>query len=94
MTDGKLPLGIMRQAVMKMDSFISDIYECMEDDDLTNEQRATFGQIAEMAGSMQAAIVNMSNSEIEESEFINEQIPMDEIEQYPGSNDDLLDEPI
>lgn len=94
MGDNKLPLGIMRQAVMKMDSFISDIHECIEDEDLSTEQRDIFYQLSEMAGSMQAAIVNMANTEIGEEDFLSENIPLDNIDPYPGTSDDLLDEQI
>lgn len=94
LSDNKLPLGIMRQAIMKMDSFISDIHECMEDEDVTDDQKYVFQQIVETAGNMEAAIVNMASVEIPEEDFLRETITPDPIDPYPGTDDDLLDEPI
>ena len=92
--DGKLPLGILRQATMKMDSFMQDMYEACEDEDVTDDQRHTFMALAEIAGNMSAQIVNVISAEMSEEDFIREEIDMDAIESYPGTNTDLLDEEI
>ena len=92
--DGKLPLGILKQSVMKLGSFMQDMYEACEDDDVSDDQKHTFMALAEMAGNMSAAITNAVSAEMSEEEFMREEINMDEIEPYPEANSDLLDEEI
>lgn len=83
-TEHKIPLGLCKQAVMKLDAFITDICEIKEDEDLDADDKQTFEQIAEISGSMLAAIINIVAKEIDEEEFLSEDIPMDDIERYPG----------
>ena len=95
--DNKIPLGLCKQAVMKLDSFISDVREIIEDPDLESEDRQDFETMADMAGTMLATIVNIVNKECEESVFLGEKIPMDGIDVYPDEVEedlDLMDEPI
>jgi hypothetical protein len=40
--DGKIPLGLCKQAAMKLDAFISDVREISEDPDLESEDREDF----------------------------------------------------
>lgn len=87
-----LPLGIMRQAIMKLDSFIADMHECIEDEDISEENRNSFRYIAEVAGNLQAGITNMAMQEVDEAEFLAEQIDPDEIEVYPGTESDIMNE--
>lgn len=75
----RMPLGSCKQAAMKLDAFITDIHEIKEDEDLSPEDKQTFEQIAETAGSMLAAIVNMVIKEIGEEEFLSEDVGMDNI---------------
>ena len=89
-----LPLGILRQAVMKLDSFITDMKECIEDEDTNPEDKEQFEKMAEVAGDMQAIIVNMVSREISEEDFLNEHIDPDQLEPYPGTEESLLDETI
>ena len=87
--DNKIPLGLCKQAVMKLDAFITDVREIIEDPDLDIEDRQDFETMAEMAGTMLATIVNIVNKECEEAVFLAETIPMDEIDEYP--EDDMSD---
>lgn len=79
----KIPLGLCKQAVMKLDSFMTDINEIREEEGLTAEDKQTFEQIAEITGTILAVIVNMVTREMGEEEFLSEDIAMDEIDQYP-----------
>jgi|GEM_PF-2976008 len=92
----KLPLGIIRQAVMKLDSFIIDIKEILEDDDLDDDDRELFEKISETAGIMGAEIINIVRREMDEEEFLNENPEMDPIDAFPGTEEveDLLNEEI
>ena len=88
----KLPLGLCKQAVMKLDAFISDIREIVEDEDIEPEDREDFETMAEMAGTMLATIINIVNKECEEHVFLAEQIPMDDIDSYPEEPEtDIMD---
>lgn len=90
----KLPLGILRQAVMKIESFAIDMREAAEDPDIDPEDKAEFEKQAEVAGTMMARIVNMVSKELGEEEFLSEEFNMDEIDAFPGSDVELGDEPI
>lgn len=97
--EGKFPLGLCRQAVMKLDSFAGDIREIMEDPDIDNVDKENLSKMAEMAGMMMANIVNMVSREIGEEEFLSEDFEMDNIDEYPGMmeeeySDDLGELPI
>ena len=95
--DYKLPLGLCKQAVMKLDAFITDVREIVEDPDLEQEDRQDFETMAEMAGTMLATIVNIVNKECEEAVFLGEKIPMDDIDEYPedpSDDADIMDTPI
>lgn len=94
MQDGKLPLGIMKQAVMKLDSAGVDIREALEDEDLNDGQREILMQISEMLPSMMSAILNIIVDEIDEEEFSNEEVEMDMIDDYPEKEFDLMDQKI
>lgn len=92
-TDHKLPLGLCKQAFMKLESFMNDIHEIKEDADISVEHQENFSKMAEMAGIMQAGIINIVREECDEDEFINEEVNMDEIEMFPEKEDvDILDE--
>lgn len=79
----KIPLGLCKQAVMKLDSFMTDINEIREEEGLTAEDKQTFEQIAEITGTILAAIVNIVTREMGEEEFLSEDIALDEIDRYP-----------
>lgn len=95
--DYKIPLGLCKQAVMKLDAFIADVNEIKEDPDLEPEDRQDFETMSEMACTMLATIVNIVNKECEEEVFLGEKIPMDEIDSYPEDQIeeiDLMNSPI
>lgn len=79
-TKYRVPLGLCRQAVMKLDAFMADIHEIKEDEELSPEDRQIFEQIAEISGEMMAAIVNMVTKEMGEEEFLSEDVVMDKID--------------
>ena len=97
-SDGKLPLWLFKQASLKLDAFMSDCYEIMEDPDLEQEDRDTMNTIIEVAGLIAAHIINIVSKEMGEEEFLSEQIPMDDIGEYPpGDENDggsIIDEEI
>lgn len=91
---GRLPLGLCRQAVMKLEAFAIDIHEILEDPDLNEDERQTFTTIAEITATMGATIVNTVTAEIGEEEFLAEMPEMDQIDQWPGSDQPIGDQPI
>ena len=94
--ESKLPLGICKQAIMKLDSFMNDINEIAEDEEISKEDKDKFLYMSEVVGNMLATIENMINREIDEEVFIKEEIGMDEIDEYPEftDEDDILDSQI
>lgn len=90
--DYRLPLGLCKQAAMKLDSFMTDIREVMTDPDITDDEYHTFNYMCEMASGMTAAIVNIIRDEISEDDFNNMQVEIDEIDSYPDDRDMPLDE--
>lgn len=90
--NNKLPLGIMKQAIMKLDSALDDLNEIANDDDIDEIDKGDFESMIECLANMLAAITIKANREISEEEFIRENINMDEIEPYPGEVVDILDE--
>lgn len=91
----RIPLGLCKQAFMKLNSFMVDIYEIKEDEDLTEDEKYEFSQMAEVAGMLAARILNIVKKECEEEDFLNEDVTIDEIDNYPEKTEiDLLDEDI
>lgn len=89
--ENKLPLGICKQAVLKYESALNDINEILEDIN-DSEQKEVFGVIAELTGNIISHIYNQVSAEMDEEEFIAEQIEMDEIGNWPGEKDNIMDE--
>lgn len=91
-------ITICKQAVMKMESAMTDINEIRESEILTEEERNVFSQMIEMNGNMLAVIVNLvaEKSGVNEEDFMSEQITPEEISEYPDVNksEDILNEPI
>lgn len=94
--DYKIPLGLCKQAAMKLEAFISDIMEIKEDPDLEPEDLQDFETMAEIGCTMLATLINIVNKECEEHIFLGEKIPMDEVDSYPEneSDYDIMDDPI
>ena len=86
MTDGKLPLGILKQAVMKLDSANTDIKDAMADEDLTPDDTEALSQISEVLQNTEAFLYSIVSKEMDEDEFANEDVDMDEISEFPESN--------
>jgi hypothetical protein len=95
-TKHKLPLGLFKQACMKIDSAIADMNEIREDIDVDDDNKETLTRLVEIAGTIEASLINIIRKECDEEEFLNENIPMDEIDPYPDSNIiyDTLNTPI
>ena len=74
----KIPVDLCRHAAMKRDSFITDIHEIKEDEGLSPDDRPILEQIAEMSGTMLAAIINMAAKEVGEEELLSWDTVMDE----------------
>lgn len=89
----KLPVNILRQAVMKLESAMVDIYEAREED-MEDENKYALEGCAEIIGQVNAVIINMVAAELEEEEFLAIELGMEEIEEYPGSEKDILNEEI
>ena len=89
--DGVIPIGLCKQAVMKLDSFLTDINEILEDPDIEDDDRDTFNTIKETGNLMIAHIVNIVSKEMNEEEFETTDVQLDEIDSYPEDNDDILD---
>ena len=85
--DGVIPLGLCKQAAMKLDSFLTDITEIMGDPDLSPKQLETFNTIKETANLMIATIVNIVASEMNEEEFMGVNVEMDKFESYPDNSE-------
>ena len=92
--ESKLPLGLCKQITLKLESVISDLYEIREDEDVSAEDKEVFQQMTEIAGNMEAAMINIVNKELGEEEFMQETVPMDEIGEYPGDEIDILDQSV
>ena len=93
-TEGTLPLGLCKQATMKLDSFMTDVREIAEEDDLSPENKLMFNQMSELAGTMMAAIINVVSQEMDEESFIAETMDMDPIDPYPDPIVDPMDEEV
>lgn len=94
METNTLPLGLCKQAVMKLDSFSADIREIIEDENLSPEHKLMFTQMVEMSGTMMAGILNIVSNEMDEESFVAETIDMDTIPEFPEDMSDLLDKEI
>jgi len=79
----KIPLGLCKQSIMKLDSFMSDLNEMREDTDVSQEHKDVFSGMAEVASVMEATLLNLVREECGEEEFLNESVMMDPLERYP-----------
>lgn len=93
----RLPLGLCKQAFMKLESFVADIHEILEDEDLTQEEKYEFIQMAEVGGLLGARLLNIVKKECNEEDFLNEDVTLDDIDLFPERetvSPDILDEEI
>ena len=79
----RLPLGVLKQAFMKIQSFIEDIHEAADDPSLTEDELYEFQQMGEVSSIMALRILDIVQKEMPEDDFLHMDIPMDEIEEYP-----------
>lgn len=93
-TEHRLPLGLCKQAVLKLESALSDIHEIILDEDISAEQKEWFEVAAEYLGNITAVIYNQVEAEMGEDEFIAEIVEMDQIESWPGETDDIMNQNI
>lgn len=101
-TTGRIPIGLCKQAFMKLNSFMEDIQEIREDPGLTEDERYAFYNMSQTAGSMMAMLINFVKNEMDEYDFVNERIDMDNIDAFPELTEeqstdtisDILHEPI
>jgi predicted ribosome quality control (RQC) complex YloA/Tae2 family protein len=75
---------VLKQGLMKLDSFIQDICELKNEDD---ENRELLESIAEHAYIMEAHLLNLYKKQIGDDDTLTEVI-MDEIEPFPFSDGD------
>jgi len=87
----KLPLGLLKQSIMKLDSFMSDVNEIREDGNIDDEIEETLMKMVELAGMMEATMINIVRKECDEEEFLSETIEMDGFDSYPDELDDILE---
>ena len=88
----RLPLGLCKQAIMKIDSFIGDINEIREEEGLTPDEIYELTQMAEISGMLASRLLNIVKKECNEEDFLNEDVNMDEIGTFPShEGPDILD---
>ena len=93
MSEYKIPLGLCKQATMKLDAFISDLYEIATDLDMDPIDIQDIYEMCEMCGAMGARIINIVKKECGEEDFLNESFPMDTIDEYPEpETNDIMDD--
>jgi hypothetical protein len=89
----RLPLGLCKQAFMKLESYMGDLHEIREDEDLTPEEKHEFGQMLEVAELLGLRLLNIVKKECGEEEFLNEDVGIDSIDLFPETVlGDILDE--
>lgn len=93
-TEPRLPLGLCKQASMKLEAFASDVYEILEDEALTPEEKEIFQTMRELSATMMAQLINIVRKECSEEEFLAEQVPMDAIDPWPDGTSGIMDQNI
>ncbi len=87
-------LGLCKQVALKIASAISDLHEIREDEELSPENLIMFERMTEILNTVEAALLNTIRSECDEDVFLNEDVPMDEIEEWVDTELDFLDQEI
>lgn len=92
----KIPLGICKQAVMKLGSAMTDVLEIKEDPDISEEHKYAMEGCAEIIGQVMAVISNIVSEEMDEDEFLAEIIEMDELDEVLEDSEsyDIMNEEI
>lgn len=89
---GHLPLALIKQTYLKMESAAGDLYEILEDEDLNDDEKAAFQSMKEQLIFMMANLINLIKNECGEDDFLAIQVPMEEVEPWPGDETDIMDE--
>ena len=92
MNESRLPLGICKQAIMKLESAMNDINDIACDEDVDQVDQDDFKMMNSYLSNIISSITVKVMNEMGEDEFIAEQIDMDPIDEFPES--DILDEKI
>ena len=98
MSVGKYPLGLCRHLVAALDCALTDVREIMEEE-LPQEDMTNMEILSEVLCNSMALITNMVSSEINEDEFMAEEISMDFDSMHEKFDDnemitDILDQSI
>lgn len=91
MEENKLPLGLIKQAILKMESALTDLREIIEDEDIEDDDKDDFVELAEYSSNIIAVLYNKVN---DDEDFINENVKMDEIGTWPGELNDIMENEI
>ena len=81
MEEHRLPLGLCKQAFMKFQSAIQDLEEILGDEDLNDDERYEFYQMIEVGTMISLRLMNIVKKEMNEDDFVNEDIEMDSLEE-------------
>lgn len=86
----RLPLGILRHCLKALDVAMCDLREASVDDDLDEATSARLESYSEIIGNTCAGIINLVSDEMEEDDFIREEIPtIEELEDEPENIMDM-----
>ena len=91
MEEKKLPLGLIKQAILKMESALTDLREIIEDEDIEDDDKDDFVELAEYSSNIIAVLYNKVN---DDEDFIKENVKMDEIGTWPGELNDIMENEI
>lgn len=100
MEEHRLPLGLCKQAFMKFQAAMQDLEEIIADEDLTDDERYEFYQMIEIGTMICLRLMNIVKKEMNEDDFVNEEIEMDALDEpsYEDAGEpvefDLLSEEI
>ena len=89
--DMNFPLGLCRQAIMKIDSANTDVHEMIEDTDIPQDKKEILYNISEYLCLIEASLTNLATDSDDETEFLSEELQMDIIEPFPAYEPDILD---
>lgn len=90
----RVPLGIFKQAMMKIESAVLDLHEIKEDEELDPADKPMIEAMIETMSIISANIINIIKKEMDEDDFLAEDFAMDEIGTFPGDEVDILDQSI
>lgn len=90
--DNSFPVTTLKHAIMKLDSFQTDIQEIREEDGVQEEIKNTIDEIAELASIMEASLYSIVSKVTDEEEFNSAEVELNEIDEYPEK--DTMDKEI